>query len=98
MNNEEILIKATELVSKGRYFAIATVVRAQAPTSVKPGSKAIIEVEGAIQGWIGGGCAQPAVLKSARESLQDGEARLIRVSHKGGEANIDGIIDYFTEL
>ena len=94
MNNEEILKRATELVAKGKPFAMATVVRAQSPTSARPGSKAIIEVEGDIQGWIGGGCAQPAVLKSARESLQDGQPRLIRVSPKGGEANLEGIIDF----
>ncbi len=94
MNNEEILKRATELVEKGKPFAFATVVRAQSPTSARPGSKAIIETEGDIQGWIGGGCAQPAVLKSARESLQDGQPRLIRVSPKGGEANLEGIIDF----
>ena len=94
MNNEEILKRATELVEKGKPFAFATVVRAQSPTSARPGSKAIIETEGDIQGWIGGGCAQPAVLKSARESLQDGQSRLIRVSPKGGEANLEGIIDF----
>ena len=94
MNNEEILKRATELVAKGKPFAMETVVRAQSPTSARPGSKAIIEVEGDIQGWIGGGCAQPAVLKSARESLQDGQPRLIRVSPKGGEANLEGIIDF----
>ncbi|MCZ6804889.1 MAG: XdhC family protein [Proteobacteria bacterium] len=94
MNNEEILKKATELVAKGAPFALATVVRAKSPTSAKPGSKAIIEAEGDIQGWIGGGCAQPAVIKSARESLQDGQPRLIRVSPKGSEANLEGIIDF----
>ena len=94
MNNEEILKRANELVAKGKPFAMATVVRAQSPTSAKPGSKAIIEAEGELQGWIGGGCAQPAVLKSARESIQDGESRLIRVSPKGGEAQLEGIIDF----
>ncbi len=94
MNNEEILKRSTELVAKEQPFAMATVVRAQSPTSAKPGSKAIIEPEGDIQGWIGGGCVQPAVLKSARESLQDGQPRLIRVSPKGGEANLEGIVDF----
>lgn len=94
MNSEEILNRATELVAKGEPFVFATVVRAQSPTSAKPGSKAIIEKEGDIQGWIGGGCAQPAVLKSAHESLQDGQPRLIRVSPEGEEANLEGIIDF----
>lgn len=78
----------------GKPFALVTVVRTESPTSAKSGSKAIVEAEGELQGWIGGGCAQPAVLKSARESLQDGQPRLIRVSPKGEESNIEGIIDF----
>ncbi len=48
--------------------------RAQAPTSAKPGDKAVVTADGQIHGWIGGGCAQPAVLKTVRQALADGQA------------------------
>lgn len=58
----------------------ATVVRAERPTSAKPGDKAIITADGALHGWVGGSCTQPAVLAEARRALADGQARLIRLS------------------
>ena len=64
----------------GKPFAIATVVRAVAPTSAKPGAKAIITAEGELIGWIGGGCAQEVVIEEALECIQTGRVRLIRLS------------------
>jgi len=40
-----------------------------------------------VYGWIGGGCAQPAVLHTVRQALQDGRARLIRVAPADGETS-----------
>jgi xanthine dehydrogenase accessory factor len=49
-------------------------------TAAKAGAKAIIRPDGTIvAGWIGGGCARGAVLKAARESLVDGEPRMVSV-------------------
>jgi len=45
----------------GNPFVIATVVRAEKPTSAKPGAKAIITEDGTLSGWIGGSCAEPTV-------------------------------------
>lgn len=72
--------KAHELVKKGVPFVTATVVRAEKPTSGKPGDKAIITVDGAMHGWIGGSCAQPTVVREALRSLAEDKARLIRLS------------------
>jgi xanthine/CO dehydrogenase XdhC/CoxF family maturation factor len=52
---ERFLNKADELLAKGEPFAIATVVRYEAPISGKPGDKAIIRTDGKLWGWIGGG-------------------------------------------
>src|ERR1700723_2217508 len=61
-------------------FALATVVRTVSVTAAKAGAKAIIRPDGTIvAGWIGGGCARGAVLKAARESLADGEPRMVSV-------------------
>jgi xanthine dehydrogenase accessory factor len=48
------------------------VVRFQAPISGKPGDKAIVFADGKMWGWIGGGCAQPVVIKEALKALAAG--------------------------
>lgn len=76
----DFLELVSDLKTKGEPFAIATVVRTVAATSAKAGAKAIIMGDGRItEGWIGGGCARTAVLKAARDSLDDGTPRLISV-------------------
>ena len=77
---DEFFSKANELTQQGIPFATATVVRAEKPTSGKPGDKAIITIDGVMHGWIGGSCAQPTVIIEARRALFDDECRLIRLS------------------
>jgi xanthine dehydrogenase accessory factor len=89
---DQFLRKADELLAKGEPFAVAMVVRYQAPISGKPGDKAIVLGDGRIWGWIGGGCAQPVVVKEALKSLADGQPRLIRISPSSSPE--EGIIDY----
>jgi xanthine dehydrogenase accessory factor len=89
---DQFLSKADELLAKNQSFAIAVVVRYQAPISGKPGNKAIIFPDGKIWGWIGGGCAQPVVVKEALKALADGEPRLIRISPSSSPE--EGIVDY----
>ncbi len=76
----DILDLVSSLKAKGEPFALATVVRTVAATAAKAGAKAVILPDGTItEGWIGGGCARAAVLKAARESLGDGEVRLVSI-------------------
>ena len=90
---EEFLKKSAELIALGESFATATVVRCQAPSSGKPGDKAIILPSGEIVGWIGGGCAQPVVVKEALKSLTDRRPRLVRIS-PSTDGSEEGIVDY----
>ena len=71
---------AAELLARREPFATATVVRADRPTSAKPGAKAIITHDGRLVGWIGGSCAAPVVTREALAAIADGEARLIEIS------------------
>lgn len=89
---DQFLSKAEELLAKGQPFAVAVVVRYQAPISGKPGNKAIVFADGKIWGWIGGGCAQPVVIREALKALADGQPRLIRISPSSPPE--DGIVDY----
>jgi xanthine dehydrogenase accessory factor len=71
--------RATELVALRQPFVRATVVRAQSPTSARPGDKAIILSDGTIEGFVGGHCAKESVRAAAFTTLRDGESMLLRV-------------------
>jgi xanthine dehydrogenase accessory factor len=60
-------------------FVRATVVRAQEPTSARPGDSAIISADGSIEGFVGGVCAESSVRLAALDTLRDGNALLLRV-------------------
>jgi xanthine dehydrogenase accessory factor len=83
------------LRNTGNPFVVATVIRAEKPTSAKPGAKAIITEDGALTGWIGGSCAEPTVKREAKKALQDGQPRLIRLCppEKMGQAPQEGVIE-----
>jgi xanthine dehydrogenase accessory factor len=87
--------KVQTLRDTGNPFAIATVVRAERPTSAKVGAKAIITEEGRLSGWIGGSCAEPTVKREAKKALQDGQPRLIRLCppEKMGQAPQEGVLE-----
>lgn len=76
----EFYAMAHEFLSKGLPFATAFVVRAEKPTSAKPGDKAIVTADGVMHGWIGGSCAQPSVIRESLKAMADGEARFIRLT------------------
>jgi xanthine dehydrogenase accessory factor len=71
---------AKELERRNEGYVLATVVRAIAPTSAKPGDKAVVTEEGVVQGWIGGSCAEPTVKKEAKLALQDGACRVVQIT------------------
>lgn len=80
MLNGGFFTRAADLERRGQPFATATVVRAERPTSGKPGDRAIITADGTLHGWIGGSCAGPAVKAQALAALRDGQSRLVRLS------------------
>lgn len=96
MNRNEWIQQAHRLQMSGESFALVTVLRAQAPTSGKPGDKAVVTVDGKIHGWIGGGCAQPAVIKTVRSALQDGQPRTIRItpSDESQERSLGDVLEF----
>ena len=73
----DVLEEAAELARRGEAFALATVVWRQGPSSSKEGSRAIITAGGELHGWIGGACAEPAVIREARQVIESGAARLL---------------------
>jgi xanthine dehydrogenase accessory factor len=89
---DQFLSKAGEMLASGQSFAIAEVVRDLKPISGKAGDRAIISADGTIWGWIGGGCAQPAVVKEALKALKDGRPRLLRLSPSSTQD--EGVVAY----
>jgi xanthine dehydrogenase accessory factor len=87
--------RAAELETAGRPFVVATVVAVRRPTSARPGASGIIHPDGTIEGWVGGSCAQPVVVREALHALADGQPRLLRLSKdapaEGRRA--DGIVE-----
>jgi len=76
---QRLIDRAAELVALRQPFVRATVVRAQSPTSARPGDDAIIFSDGSIEGFVGGHCAKESVRAAAFTALRDGEAILLRV-------------------
>jgi xanthine dehydrogenase accessory factor len=91
---DDFLSKAAALRTDGQTFATALVVKYQPPVSGKPGDKAIVLADGSIWGWIGGGCAQPLVVREAIKAMADGRPRLVRISPSGGSGSEEGVVDY----
>ena len=87
--------RIAELEAEGVAFALATVVAVRRPTSARPGARGIIRADGTIEGWVGGSCAQPVVIREALRSLQDGQPRLLRLSKDGPAEGrrSDGIVE-----
>ena len=90
----QFLEKAQRLTQDKEPFAIAFVVNRQLPSSGKPGDKAVIEKDGTLTGWIGGGCTRGIVLREASAALKDGKPRVVRISPEGPGESRPGVVDY----
>jgi xanthine dehydrogenase accessory factor len=77
MSSPDVLSRAVELRAAGSAFVLATVTWCTGPSSGKGGYKAIVHPDGSVDGWLGGACAQPTVVRVALEALRDGEPRLL---------------------
>jgi xanthine dehydrogenase accessory factor len=69
----------------GAPFVAATVVRAQSPTSVSAGDSAIVRPDGAIEGFVGGTCAEASVRLYSLRAMDSGEPLLLRILPGGAE-------------
>ena len=96
----DVLATAQRLQQQDQPFALVSVLRVQAPASARPGDKAVVGADGFVQGWIGGGCAQPAVLRTVRLALADGRARMIRIApdaqagEGGAVRELDDVLEF----
>jgi len=77
--------RAQELAERGEPFATATVVRVHRPTSAKAGDTALVLGDGALEGFVGGDCAEESVRTYALKAIASGEPLLLRIVPFGEE-------------
>ena len=94
MRPADVLIRAGELASAGEPFALATVVNVRRPASARRGDRAVVTADGAVYGWVGGSCSEPAVVREALAALGDGESRLISTE---GSCTSEGAVEILVE-
>ncbi len=96
MHHHDLLTAAQRLQQQGQPYALVSVLRVLAPASARPGDKAVVTADGIQHGWIGGGCAQPAVMRTVRLALQDGRARVIRIAPaaEGTLRELDDVLEF----
>jgi xanthine dehydrogenase accessory factor len=89
MIKADLMQRAQRLSAAREPFVQATVVRAAAPTSVKPGDVALVLGDGMIEGFVGGVCAQESVRLHAARAMETGETMLLRLVPGTGSAAED---------
>lgn len=100
------LQRVASLLEGGTPFALATVTWTRGPSSGKQGSKAIIFPDGTVEGWMGGACARPTLVREAQAALADGRSRLLLLGeddHRPGVETVamacssEGAMEVFVE-
>jgi xanthine dehydrogenase accessory factor len=94
---QDVLVRAGELAAAGEPFALATVVDVERPTSARRGDRALVTPDGALHGWIGGACSEPAVVREALHALAEGEARLVRIGPGESGCASEGTVEVLVE-
>ena len=75
------VLDRAEGLREGRTpYVLATVVRAERPTSAKPGDRALVLSDGSMEGFVGGDCAESTVRAQGMRLLRTGESTLLRIT------------------
>ncbi len=80
MTRLDLLRRAADLRSARTAFVLATVVRAQRPTSAKAGDSALMLPDGTLDGFVGGTCAETTVRLQGLRLLETGQSTLLRIT------------------
>jgi xanthine dehydrogenase accessory factor len=89
----DVLARAENLHAGRTPFVLATVVRAERPTSAKPGDRAVILPDGSMEGFVGGSCAASTVRVHGLRLLRTGESTLLRITPTATEETVaEGIV------
>ncbi|HEY4020422.1 MAG TPA: XdhC family protein [Pseudonocardiaceae bacterium] len=93
MADNDVLARVENLHADRTPFVLATVVRAERPTSAKPGDRALILPDGSMEGFVGGSCAASTVRVHGLRLLRTGESTLLRITPTATEETVsEGLV------
>ena len=76
----DLLSRVEALRASRTPYVLATVVRAERPTSAKPGDSALLLPDGELDGFVGGTCAESTVRLEGLRLLETGASTLLRIT------------------
>lgn len=88
----DVAAHAERLRSGRTPYVLATVVRAEKPTSANTGDRAIVLTDGTMMGFVGGTCAESTVRVQALRALTSGESTLLRISPEPENQPPEGLV------
>jgi xanthine dehydrogenase accessory factor len=88
----DLLHRADRLRADRTPFVLATVVRAERPTSAKTGDRALVLPDGTMEGFVGGTCAESTVRLQGLRLLETGESTLLRITPDGDSDEREGLL------
>ena len=88
--------------AEGRRCALATVISTRGSTPRKNGAKMLIDPVKGLVGTVGGGCGEAEVIEAAKEVLESGLPRTVRVDLTDDPLSwtgsvCGGVLDIFVE-
>lgn len=81
MDSFKLFELSKELSEEGQPHAWVTVIGVQGPTAAYVGAQAIVDANGEIHGWIGGGCVQGIARSTALEAIVSGVPQRLCLSN-----------------
>lgn len=96
MASWDMVERGWELRGARQPFALATVVRCERPASAHPGDQALITADGCLNGWIGGSCTEPVIIREALRAIRAGRSCLVRLGPHDARPGVapDGLVTY----
>lgn len=100
--DRELFDALLEASREGRTCALATIVETKGSTPRKVGAKMLVEPDAGLVGTVGGGCGEGQVIEAAREVIDTGKPRMVRVDLTRDFLSLSpavcgGIMDVFVE-
>ncbi len=102
MSGDPVLRALVDARTARRPVVLATVVDTRGSVPRHPGSRMLIDAQAGLVGRIGGGCGEADVIAAAREVLESGIPRLVRVeltdaTDSWSPAVCGGVMEIFVE-
>ena len=89
VSRSEVQERAAALRAARLPFVHARVVRAERPTSAKPGDEALIMADGTVEGFVGGTCAESTVRTQSLAVIESREPLLLRITRSVEPGRVD---------